>query len=98
MGTSARRANSTRRMRPRPVRVSSVVRRRRAAPKDPDFSQIMAHLADAIAFIRVSHRSLDHLDVAFEEQSLLRMELSALDAVYTEIDLASIAISKHLPP
>lgn len=98
MGPSTRRADSTRRMRPRPVRVSSVVRRRRAVPKVPDFSQIMAHLADAIAFIRVSHRSLEHLDVAFEEQSLLRMGLSALDAVYTEIDLASIAISKHLPP
>lgn len=66
MGTSARRADSTRRMRPRPVRVFSVVRRRRAAPKMPDFSQIMSHLADAIAFIRVSHRSLDHLEVAFE--------------------------------
>ena len=98
MGTSARRANSTRRMRPRPVRVSSVVRRRRAARKMPDFSQIMGHLADAIAFIRVSHRSLDHLEVAFEEQSLLRMGLAALDAVYTEIDMASIAISQHLPP
>ena len=98
MGTSARRADSTRRMRSRPVRVSSIVRRRRAAPKMPDFSQIMAHLADAIAFIRVSHRSLDHLEVAFEEQSLLRMGLAALDAVYTEIDLASIAISQRLPP
>jgi hypothetical protein len=97
MGTSAPRADSTRRMRPHPVRVSSVVPRRRATPKMPDFSQIMRHLADAIAFIRVSHRSLDHLDVAFEEQSLLRMGLAALDAVYTEIDLASIAISQHLP-
>jgi hypothetical protein len=98
MGTSARRANSTGRVRPRPVRVSSVVRRRRAAPQVPDFSQIMGHLADAIAFIRVSHRSLEHVEVAFEEQSLLRMGLTALDAVYTEIDLASIAISQHLPP
>jgi hypothetical protein len=98
MGISARRANSTRRIRPRPVRVSSVVRRRRDAPEMPDFSQIMGHLADAIAFIRVSHRSLDHLEVAFEEVSLLRMGLAALDAVYTEIDLASIALSRHLPP
>lgn len=98
MGTSARSADSTRRIRSHPVRVSSVVRRRRAASKGPDFSQIMAHLADAIAFIRGSHRSLDHLEVAFEEQSLLRMGLAALDAVYTEIDLASIALSKHLPP
>jgi hypothetical protein len=78
--------------------VSSVVRRRRATPKLPDFSQIMAHLSDAIAFIRVSHRSLDHLEVAFEEQALLRMGLAALDAVYTEIDLASIALSQQVPP
>ncbi|MDE2448546.1 MAG: hypothetical protein KGO22_06210 [Gammaproteobacteria bacterium] len=78
--------------------MSSVVRRGRAAPKVPDLSQIMARLPDAIAFIRVSHRSLDHLEVAFEEQSLLRMGLAAPDAVYTEIDLASIAISQHLPP
>jgi hypothetical protein len=97
MGTSVRHANSTRRIRPRPIRVSSVVRRRRAAPKVPDFSQIMGHLADAIAYIRVSHRSLDHLEVAFEEVSLLRMGLAALDAVYTEIDMASIALSKQLP-
>jgi hypothetical protein len=62
--------------------------------KMPDFSRIMGHLADAIAYIRVSHRSLDHLEVAFEEVSLLRMGLTALDAVYTEIDLASIAFSK----
>jgi hypothetical protein len=98
MGTSARRANSTRRIRSRPVRVSSVVRRRRAAPEMPDFSQIMGHLADAIGFIRVSHRSLDHLELAFEEVSLLRMGLAALDAIYTEIDLASIALSKHVSP
>jgi hypothetical protein len=64
----------------------------------PDFSEIMAHLADAIAFIRVSQRSLDHLEVAFEEQSLLRIGLAALDGVYTEIDLASIALSNHVPP
>jgi hypothetical protein len=64
----------------------------------PDFSQIMGHLADAIAFVRVSHRSLEYLEVAFEEVSPLRMGLAALDAVYTEIDLASIALSKHVSP
>ena len=97
MGTSARRANSTRGSRSRPLKVSSAVRRRPVRPLAPDLHDIMAHLADAIAFIRVSHRSLDQLDVAFEEQSLLRMGLAALDAVYTEIDLASIALSKHPP-
>ncbi|MGH8202255.1 MAG: hypothetical protein ACREVO_18115 [Steroidobacteraceae bacterium] len=65
-----------------------------AHSKMPDFLQIMAHLADAIVFIRVSQRSLDHLEVAFKEESLLRAGLAALDAVYTEIDLAAIALSK----
>jgi hypothetical protein len=64
----------------------------------PDFPEIMAHLADAIAFMRVSQRSLDHLAVAFEEESILRMGLAALDAVYTEIDVASIAFSRHVRP
>ena len=98
MGTSARRANSTRGNRSRLAKVSSAVRRRPVGRETPDLHGIMAHLADAIAFIRVSHRSLDHLDLAFEEQSLLRKGLAALDEVYTEIDLASIALSKHLPP
>lgn len=97
MGTSTRRANSTRRSRPRPTKVSSAVRRRPAAPKIPDLSQIMAHLGRAIVFIRVSQRSLHDLDLAYDEESLLRMGLTALDAVYTEIDMASIAISKQAP-
>lgn len=98
MGTSTSHRDSTRRIRRRSVQVSSTVRRRRAAPKMPDFSQIMGHLAEAIVFIRVSERSLDHLEVAPEEQSLLRMGLAALDAVYTEIDLASIALFKRARP
>ena len=98
MGTSARRPDSTRGIRSRPAKVSSAVRRCSIRHERPDLHDIMAHLADAIAFIRVSHRSLDHLDVAFEEQSLLRMGLAALDAVYTEIDLASIALSQQPPP
>ncbi len=52
----------------------------------------MAHLADAIAFIRVSQRSLNHLEVAYEEESLLRMGLAALDTlihcVWSQIDPA----------
>ena len=98
MGTSARRVDSTRGNRSRPVKVSSAVRRRPVGRETPDLHGILAHLADAIAFIRVSHQSLDHLDVAFEEQSLLRIGLAAVDAVYTEIDLASIALSKQPHP
>ena len=98
MGTSTRRANSTRGNRSRPTKVSSVVRRRPAGPKMPDLSDIMAHLADAIAFVRVSQRSLNQLDVAYDEVCFLRKGLTPLDAVYTEIDTASIALSKRELP
>ena len=97
MGTSTRRANSTRRSSRRPAKVSSAVRRRPAASKMPDLSQIMVHLGRAIVFIRVSQRSLHDLDIAYDEESLLRMGLTALDAVYTEIDFASIALTKKGP-
>ena len=95
MGTSTRRANSTRRFRQRPTKESSVVRRRPARSEAPDLHDIMAHLADAIAFVRVSQRSLSHLEVAYDEESFLRKGLVALDAVYTEIDFASIALYKQ---
>ena len=94
MGTTARRANSTRGHRSRPLKVSYVVRRCPAGLKTPDLHDIMAHLADAIAFVRVSQRSLSHLEVAYDEESFLRKGLAALDAVYTEIDFASIALFK----
>ena len=97
MGTSTRRANSTRGKRSRPAKVASLVRRRPAGPKVPDLHDIMSHLADAITFVRVSQRSLSHLEVAYEEESFLRKGLAALDAVYTEIDFASIALSKQRP-
>lgn len=95
MGTSTRRANSTRGKRSRRTKVSSAVPQRPARPKTPDLHDIMAHLADAIAFVRVSQRSLSHLEVAYDEESFLRKGLVALDAVYTEIDFASIALYKQ---
>ena len=95
MGTSTRRVNSTRGNRPRRTKVSSAVPRRPAGPKAPDLHDIMTHLADAIAFVRVSQRSLSHLEVAYDEESFLRKGLVALDAVYTEIDFASIALYKQ---
>ena len=94
MGTSTRRAKSTRRSCSRPTKVSSVVRRRPAGPEAPDLDEIMAHLADAIAFIRVSQRSLNQLDVAYDEVCFLRKRLAARNAVYTEIDFAFIALFK----
>ncbi len=47
--------------------------------------------------IRVSHRSLDALEVAFEEEFVLRRGLAALDAVYNELDLAIVAIHTRTP-
>lgn len=90
MGTSARRANSTRGNRSRPSKVTPVVRRHPAELKTRDLHDIMAHFADAIAFIRVSRRSLTDLNVAYDEACFLRKGLAALDAVYTDIDMASI--------
>ena len=97
LGTSTRRANSTRRSRPRPTKVTSGVRRRSARPRAPDLHDIVVHLADAIAFVRVSQRSLSQLDVAHDDVCFLRKGLVALDAVYTEIDFASIALPKQRP-
>ena len=94
MGTSARRANSTQESVPArsgcPLSSGVVALHQRPRTSRKSWG----HPADAIAFIRVRHRSLDHLEVAFEEVSLSRMGLVALDAVYTEIDVAFIALSK----
>ena len=94
METSTRHANSTRGTRSRPLKVSSVVRRRPAGLKTPDLHDIMAQIADAIAIVRVSQRSLSHLEVAYDEESFLPKALAALDAVYTEIDFATIVLFK----
>jgi hypothetical protein len=90
MGTATRR-NSTRTLRPRSSRMSSV-RRRSMRIAEPDLDGLLGRFADAITLIRVSHRSLDALEVAFEEEFVLRRGLAALDAVYNELDLAIVAI------
>ena len=95
MGTATRR-NSTRRSRSRTSRMSSAVRRRSIRIAEPDLDGLLGRFADAITLIRVSHRSLDALQVAFEEEFVLRRGLAALDAVYNELDLAIVAI--HMRP
>jgi hypothetical protein len=64
---------------------------------EPDFDGLLGRFADAITLIRVSHRSLDALEVAFEEEFVLRRGLAALDAVYNELDLAIVAIHMRTP-
>jgi len=96
MGTATRR-NSTRRSRSRTSRMSSAVRRRFMRIGEPDLDGLLGRFADAITLIRVSHRSLDALEVAFEEEFVLRKGLAALDAVYNELDLAIVAIHARTP-
>ena len=96
MGTATRR-DSTRPSRSRSSRMSSAVRRRSTRIAEPDFDGLLGRFADAITLIRVSHRSLDALEVAFEEEFVLRSGLAALGAVYNELDLAIVAIHTRTP-
>jgi hypothetical protein len=64
---------------------------------EPDLDGLLGRFADAITLIRVSRRSLDALEVAFEEEFVLRRGLAALDAVYNELDLAIVAIHTRPP-
>jgi len=96
MGTATRR-DSTRTSRSRSSRMSSAVRRRSKRIAEPDLDGLLGRFADAITLIRVSHRSLDALEVAFEEEFVLRRGLAALDAAYNELDLAIVAIHTRPP-
>ena len=91
MGTATRR-DSTRSSRSRSSRMSSAVRRPSMRIAEPDLDGLLGRFADAITLIRVSYRSLDALEVAFEEGFVLRRGLAALDAVYNELVLAIVAI------
>ena len=64
---------------------------------EPDLDGLLGRFADAITLIRVSHRSLEALEVAFEEGFVLRRGLAALDTVYNELDLAIVAIHTRTP-
>jgi hypothetical protein len=96
MGTATR-WDSTRTSRSRSSRISSAVRRRSMRIPEPDLDGLLGRFADAITLIRVSHRSLGALEVAFEEEFVLRRGLAALDAVYNELDLAIVAIHTRPP-
>ena len=96
MGTATRR-DSTRSSRSRSSRMSSAVRRPSMRIAEPDLDGLLGRFADAITLIRVSYRSLDALEVAFEEGFVLRRGLAALDVVYNELDLAIVAIHTRTP-
>ena len=96
MGTATRR-DSTRASLSHSSRMSSAVRRRSMRIAEPDLDGLLGRFADAITLTRVSHRSLDALEVAFEEEFVLRKGLVALDTVYNELDLAIVAIHTLTP-
>ncbi len=64
---------------------------------EPDLDGLLGRFADAITLIRVSHRPPEALEVASEEEFVLRRGPAALDAVYNELDLAIVAIHTRTP-
>jgi hypothetical protein len=75
--------------------MSSAVRRRRTSPVEPDLDALLGKFSHAIALIRVSHRSLNASEFFGDEDFVLRTGLAALDEVYTELDLAIIAVHRR---
>lgn len=94
MGTVTRR-DSTRTSRSRTSRMSAAVRRRKMPTPEPDLDALLGRLAHAIAMIRVSRRSLNTSEQFGDEEFVLRIGLAALDALYTELDLAIVAIHRR---
>ncbi len=94
MGTGTRR-DSTRTSRSRTSRMSTAVRRRRKPTAEPDLDGLLGRFAHAISMIRVSHRSLNTSEHFGDEEFVLRTGLAALDALYTELDLAIISVHRR---
>ena len=95
---STRPRNSTRSPVSRTFKVSPVVPGRPGPQWASDFAGILSRFSEAIALVRVAQRSLDALEIAGDEESALRTALAALDAVYTEFDLAIVSVSKAVRP
>lgn len=96
MGTGTRR-DFTRVSRSRTSRMSTTVRRRRKPTAEPDLDGLLGRLAHAISMIRVTHQSLNTSEHFGDEEFVLRTGLAALDEVYTELDLAIIAVHSRTP-
>ena len=94
MSTVSRR-DFTRTLRSRTSRMSATVRRRNLPIVEPDLDALLGRFAHAIAMIRVSHRSLNASEHFGDEEFVLRTGLAALDALYTELDLAIVAIHRR---
>ena len=95
---SARPRNSTRLPVSRTFKVSPVVPGRPDPRLVPDFAGMLNRFSEAIALVRVAQRSLDAQEIAGDEESVLRTALAALDAAYTEFDLAIVSVSKAVRP
>ena len=58
----------------------------------PDLHPILGRFSDALSMIVVAHRALDERASDIEAATVLAQGIASLNAVYTEIDLASIQL------
>jgi hypothetical protein len=72
------------------VRVAKKSRRRTKSP--PDLHAILGRFSDALSIVVVAYRALDERASDIEAATVLAQGVAALNAVYTEIDMASIRL------
>ena len=68
---------------------------RRKHPKSlPDFLAILGRLSDALSVIVVAHRAIDERESDPDAAVVLAQGIAALNAIYTEIDMAESQLSR----
>lgn len=58
----------------------------------PDLHAILGRFSDALSMVVVAYRALDERASDVEAATVLAQGIAALNAVYTEIDMASIQL------
>jgi hypothetical protein len=58
----------------------------------PDLHPILGRFSDALSMVVVAYRALDERGSDIEAATVLAQGIAALNAVYTEIDMASIQL------
>jgi hypothetical protein len=58
----------------------------------PDLHAILGRFSDALSMVVVAYRALDERASDIEAEVVLAQGITALNAVYTEIDMASIQL------
>ena len=64
----------------------------RRAKSLPDLHPILGRFSDALSMVVVAYRALDERASDIEAATVLAQGIASLNAVYTEIDLASIQL------